>query len=106
LKTTLAEEYANEGQSFDGEIYRKIREYHGKNERSNEARWWARLSSHKSRNLKQLLQHKEFTAAFDSFLEIPALLGGMRTSTLHKMFAIRCDEVITLISREIMLINR
>ena len=96
LKTTLTEEYASEGQLFDGEVYRKIREYHFKNERSNETRWWARLSSHKFRNLKQLLQHKDFTAAFDSLLEIPALLEGMRISTLHKMFAIRCDEVNTL----------
>jgi len=46
--------------------------------------------------LKQLLQHKDFTAAFDSLLEVPALLEGMRISTLHKMFAIRCDEVNTL----------
>ena len=81
----------------DDEAYRKIREYHFKNERSNETRWWARLSSHKSRNLKKLLRHKDLIAAFDSLLKISALLEGMRINTLHKMFVIKCDEINSLI---------
>ena len=93
LKTTLTEEYANEGQPSDGEVYRKIREYHFQNQFSLETRWWTRLSTHRTTNLKQLLHHKDIAAAFDSLLEIPALLEGMRISTLHKMFATRCDEV-------------
>ena len=43
--------------------------------------------------MKQLFRYKEFTAAFDSFLEIPALLNNIRISILHKIIAIRCDEV-------------
>ncbi len=87
LKLALTEEYANECQPSDGEIYRKIREYHFQNQFSWETRWWTRLSSHGARNLKQLFRHEELTAAFDSFLEIPALLEGMRISILHKIIA-------------------
>lgn len=96
LRTVLTEEYANEGKPSDGQIYRKIRNYQFQKQSSLEMRWWTRLSSHGARNLKQLLQHRELTLAFDAFLEIPALLIGMRISTLHKMFAIRCDEVYVL----------
>jgi len=87
------EEYANEGKLSDGEVYRKIRNYQSQKQSSLEMQWWTRLSPHRARNLKQLLRHREFTVAFDAFLEIPALLTGMRISTLHKMFAIRCDKV-------------
>lgn len=90
------EEYANEGKHSDGEVYRKIRSYQSQKQSSLEMRWWTCLSPHRARNLKQLLRHREFTLAFDAFLEIPALLTGMRISTLHKIFAIRCDEVYVL----------
>ncbi len=35
----------------------------------------------------------ELTAAFDMLLDIPGLWGGMMISTLHKMMAMKCDEV-------------
>ncbi len=54
------------------------------------------MSSYKASNLRQRLKHNDYTLAFDSFLELPALLTGMRFSTLHKMFATRCDEVLPL----------
>ena len=90
------EENANEGKPSDGEVYRKIRYYRSQRQSSLEIRWWTLLSPHRARNLKQLLRHREFTFAFDVFLEIPALLTRMRISTLHKIFAIRCDEVSSL----------
>jgi len=93
LKTTLIEEYANEGQPSNGEVYRKIRKYHFQNQFSLETRWWTRLSTHRVTNLKQLLYYKNIVDVFDSLLEISALLEGIRISTLHKMFATRCDEI-------------
>ena len=54
------------------------------------------MSPHKASNLRQLFHHDNYTAAFDSFLDLPAVLEGLRISTLHKMFAIRCDEVRSL----------
>jgi len=96
LKTALIEEYANEEQLSDSEAYRKIREYDFLKQFSLETRWWTRLSSHRATNLKQLLRHKNIIAAFNSLLKIPALLERMRISTLHKMFATRCDEINAL----------
>lgn len=93
LKTCLIEEYSNEEKPADGEIYRKIRQYHFQRNLSFERRWWTRLTPHGSKNLKQLFRHDELTAAFDALLDIPGLWGGMRISTLHKMMAIRCEEV-------------
>lgn len=93
LRTCLIEEYSNEAKPADGEIYRKIRQYHFEKNTSFEKRWWTRLTPHGAKNLKQLLRHDEFTAAFDPLLEIPGLWAGMRISTIHKMMAIKCDEV-------------
>jgi hypothetical protein len=73
----------------DGEIYRHIRQH------PCERQWWAHLSRHKSKNLRQLLRHDKYTAAFDAILNnIPGLGTGMRISTLHKMMAMRCEEEI------------
>ena len=94
----MTEEYANEESPSDGEMYRKIRQYQREKQTNLEVRWWTRMSPHKASNLRQLLKYNEYTLAFDSFLELPALLIGMRISTLHKMFAIRCDEVMPLLT--------
>ncbi|KAL2043405.1 hypothetical protein N7G274_003711 [Stereocaulon virgatum] len=95
------EENANKGKPFDGEVYREIRKYQSQKQPNLEMQWWTLLSHHRARNLKQLLRHREFTFAFDAFLEIPALLTGMRISTLHKIIAIRCDEEIVHYLRHI-----
>ncbi len=60
---------------------------------SFENRWWARLTPHGEKNLKGLLYRRELTAAFDVLLDIPGLWMGMKVSTLHKMMAMKCDEV-------------
>lgn len=52
------------------------------------------MSSHKVSNLKQFLQHNDYVGVFDVFFEILVFLNELRISTLHKMFAIRCDEII------------
>ncbi|KAH7108729.1 hypothetical protein B0J11DRAFT_241648 [Dendryphion nanum] len=81
----------------DGEIYSKIREYQGYRGAANpcfEKRWWARLaaiSNHKE-NLERILRHTDYKIAFDVQLDVPGLAGGMRLSTTHTMFAMRCHE--------------
>lgn len=93
LRTTLIEEYANESRPSDGEVYIKIRKYYALRQFDLEARWWSRLSTTKTKNLKQLLKHCDIAAAFDSLAETPALLEAMRLGSMHKILAIRCDEV-------------
>ena len=93
LRISLVEEYANEARPSDGQIYRKIRQYRLERQHVLENRWWTRLSSHKAKNLKQLLRNKTLTAAFDSLLKVPALLEAMRLGSMHKLLAMRSDEV-------------
>jgi len=93
LKTTLIEEYSNEDKPSGGEIYCKIRRYRKERNLCFERRWWARLSDHGRRSLRQLFRHDELTAAFDDLLEIPGLWDGMRISTLPKLMGMKCDEV-------------
>jgi Protein of unknown function (DUF3723) len=94
--TSLTEDYSVEKEPDDGEIYRKIRCYQNEGNSYFEDRWWAILSAisiYKKKHLKRLIDHRRYKAAFDVQLDIPGLGGGMRLSTLHKMFAMRCDDV-------------
>ena len=102
LRLCLIKEYRTEQRPDDGEFYSKIREYQGFQGLPNpyfEKRWWARLSavsSTRANNLRQIIlnsQHIDFREAFDLQLRIPGLSGGMRLSTTHKMFALKCHEV-------------
>lgn len=93
LRTYLAEEYANEEKPSDGEIYRKIRQYHFQQNLRFEWRWWSRLGQHGTRCLKQLLRHEEVAAALDALCGIPGLWGGMNLHTWHTILAINCDDV-------------
>jgi hypothetical protein len=98
LKVTLKEEYSNEKQPSDGEIYCKIWQYREQGNTRFEKRWWSRLSSNsKADRLRQLLHHDELSAAFSTLLPpIPGIRGGMRISMLGKVIALKYDEVSSL----------
>lgn len=73
--------------------------------------WKARkadLSSpHVQRCVRQLLKNRALWEAFNLVLDIPGLQNGMRTSTLHKLISLKCDEVRarTFISLDILTIS-
>ncbi|KAF4630121.1 hypothetical protein G7Y89_g8024 [Cudoniella acicularis] len=92
--TTLVEEYSNEEKPPYREIYRKVRQYEREGNVCFKKRWKAFLSEHGRRGLRQLCDHGdgEFVAAFGKLLDIPGLWDGMRISTVHKMFDMKCDE--------------
>jgi hypothetical protein len=93
VRQYLIEEYSNEKVPSDGEIYRKIRQYHFQRNLSFEARWWARLKGCRARNLTTLLKHPEPTHAFDDLLDVPGLWPGMQLTTVHKILALKSDDV-------------
>ena len=93
LSQFLTEEYSNEAIRTDGEIYRKIRQYHFERNLSFKMRWWARLKGNRAQNLKSILRHDDIRAAFDALLDIPGQWIGMRLTTIHKMMALKFDEV-------------
>ncbi|KIW54605.1 hypothetical protein PV05_06954 [Exophiala xenobiotica] len=99
LRTILVEEYSNEDRPHPGEIYRKLRLYHLQRDLRIDNWWfekrcWARLSPHGRRNVKQLLRHREITAACDALLDVVGLWSGWRTSTWHKILAMGVDECV------------
>ena len=89
----LIEEYSNEAPRKDGEIYRKIRQYHFQRNLSFEIRWWARLRGNRAKNLKALLRHDEIRSAFGALLDVTGLWEGIQLTTIHKMMALKFDEV-------------
>ncbi|KAL5345257.1 hypothetical protein ACLOAV_009627 [Pseudogymnoascus australis] len=93
LKTCLVEEYSNEEKPSDGEMYRKIRQYHFQRNYSFETRWKARLQGNRAKNLGTLLGNVELTEAFDALLDIPGLWDGMMITTLHTVMAMDCHRV-------------
>ena len=93
LKPVLVED---EKTPDDGEFYCKIRQHQLSANECFAQRWWARLAAaarRKKQNLRRLLRHPAYTAAFDCQLQIPGLAEGMNLGVLHTMFAMRCDEV-------------
>ncbi|KAL3705906.1 hypothetical protein TMatcc_006915 [Talaromyces marneffei ATCC 18224] len=94
LRTALAEEYFEEEQPSDGEIYQKIRRYQQEHNAVFERTWWARLTDDKARYLRQLSKNIDICSAFDGLLSIPGLWGGMSLEDVAKMMALRCDEEI------------
>lgn len=98
LKQMLTDDYKHQRKPCDGEIYYKIREYQGICGTANsffEKLWYGRLTVSKSRREKfqQLLGHAEYLAAFDKFLQMPALLTDLRITVLHEIMSMQCDEV-------------
>ncbi|MCJ1349136.1 hypothetical protein MMC31_007372 [Peltigera leucophlebia] len=94
LKLFLSEQYSNEQKPHPGKIYRKVRRYQIQGNTDLELKWTSRLSNHQQICLKRLFLHKEITAAFDALLDIPGLWGGFMLSSLNKVLAMRCDELI------------
>jgi hypothetical protein len=74
----LAEEYLNEKPPSDGEIFRKIRQYHLANDEAND--------------LKQLLKDARFANAFDSMLPWPGLWAPVKLGSLHRLLCLKGDE--------------
>lgn len=99
LVRSLQESFPNDQRPSDGRIYRNIRYYQGswigpRNETA-EGYWWALLESKPGsrkgdylRTLSESLQR-----AFDALLPIPGIWAGMSNGVLHKLKAMKSDEV-------------
>ncbi|QKX64376.1 uncharacterized protein TRUGW13939_11550, partial [Talaromyces rugulosus] len=96
LQTELTEEYSNEAQPNDGEVYRKVRQYQYEASSRFEDRWLARLSPNKQKRMRQLSQpeNASIRSAFDALLPIPGLWKVMSIGNLPRIIALKCDEEI------------
>jgi hypothetical protein len=95
LITRIIESHTNEQKPSDGEVFRKIRFYHQKQDQLSEHRWWACLDHSKPKDLRQLLKKQLITAAFDAMVDMPGLWSNVQLGALHRLLALKCDEVRT-----------
>jgi hypothetical protein len=92
----LAEQYSNQREYGDLEIYHNIQRYHNTGNLFAEGRWRARLSVNKQKNLKQFLRHTMLSTALNEVLTIPGQRFGFTLSMCHEIITLRCDEVRTV----------
>jgi hypothetical protein len=91
----ITQSYPNAAAPRDGLIYWMIRHYTKVNRPLEADRWWSYLSLHpkKPGYLKQFLKRGALVSRMDEFLIYHAVLWGMSIGLLHKVCALRCDEV-------------
>ena len=96
LTRALRESYNKEKFPSDGRIYQEIRFYQNCRNKIAEDYWWAVLKSElRSRKADYLRNLPEpLTKALDALLPTKGLWAGMSIGVLHKVRAMRCDEVI------------
>lgn len=98
---SLQERFPNDHRPPDGLIYQRIRYYEGYMDgpinRTAANHWWAVLEraprSKKGKYLRTFFKHPTLPEAFDELLPIAGIWEGMRIGLLHKLVAMRCDEV-------------
>nr|KMM64374.1 hypothetical protein CPAG_00726 [Coccidioides posadasii RMSCC 3488] len=97
LRISLLEEYANQRNPTNGEIYRKIRQYEEEQNEPFQQRWLARLLRCNRERLEQLdnRRNRRLRQGFNALLAISGLWGReMRISMIHRLVAIDCVEEI------------
>ena len=98
---SLREHFSNDRRPSDGLIYERIRRYEGflgdPIDRLAANNWWAMLEakpgSKKGSYLRAFFKHPTLPRKLDSLLLIEGIWEGMKIGLLHKVVAMRCDEV-------------
>ncbi|EFW16866.1 conserved hypothetical protein [Coccidioides posadasii str. Silveira] len=91
LRISLLEEYANQRNPTNGEIYRKIRQYEEEQNEPFQQRWLARLLRCNRERLEQLdnRRNRRLRQGFNALLAISGLWGReMRISMIHRLVEI------------------
>lgn len=92
----LREEYANERNFCDGDIYRHLRHSQLSGNSTEEGRWLARLSECKRKDVKQLQRRSELrplTSALDNLLPFSGFWPALQIGTFHRLLSLKCPEV-------------
>lgn len=89
----IVESFSNEQRPSDGEIFRKILLYRRLHDELLENQWWAYIDNSKPKNLRQLLKNRPLAAAFESLVDMPGLWAKLQLGALHRLLAVKCDEV-------------
>jgi hypothetical protein len=89
----LTDQYSNQRQYSDLEIYYNIRKHHKQGDVYAEGRWRARLSANKQTRLTQFLKHDVLRASLEEVLTMPGQRFGLTLSMCHDIVGMGCDEV-------------
>ena len=100
MKCAIREEYSNNLNFCDGDIYRHIRHYNLTGQLSKERRWLARLSESKRRRVEQLQKlaaaegdpMRSFRDNLDRLVPFTGLWPALRLGTFHRLLTLRCPE--------------
>lgn len=105
LKDSLRDEYSNARNSFDGDIYYRIRTAHLQAQRGEKRKWLARLSKSKQRDVLHLEGRAEspknpemhqFSEQLDLLIPFRGLWPAFQIGTFHRLLSIRCPQVSIL----------
>ncbi|KAK5111090.1 hypothetical protein LTR85_012265 [Meristemomyces frigidus] len=102
VRQSLVEEYKNERQFADGDIFRYYRDAQIRNDQRSVKRWLARLSACKRRNLMQLekADHGRVIEALDNLLPYTGLWQQLQLGALNRLLPLRLwQEILTYLRR-------
>ena len=92
----IEEEYANSRNFCDGDIFQQIRHSQLAQDWQAEARWLARLSEGKRKDLKQLqrrIELRPLATALDRLLPFVGFWPSLQIGTFHRVLNLKCPEV-------------
>ena len=104
----LREEYSNAKNFFDGDIFRHLRRAHLAGNKFAKARWLAKLSRTKIRDIDLLekraakdSQTQHLQCALDDLLPFTGLWPALQIGTFHRLLSLRCPEASLVYLRKL-----
>jgi hypothetical protein len=92
--TQLREESTKSLEFTDGEIYRTLRLYQLSQNRAQEKKWWARLSSDgRRKDIRRLQRNELLLNGLDKLLPFVGLWKPIKTSQIERMLGLKYPEV-------------
>lgn len=99
-RKALRYEFDNAANFSDGYIFKEVQHHHRLKGTHGEKRWLARLTCSKRSIARRVLKKESLNQALYNLHEVPGLWiddDGFKIGVLHKMLAIRSDEVCCLL---------
>jgi hypothetical protein len=99
VRESMIQQYANELQFSDGDVFRFYRRAQQANDQKAVNRWLARLSASKKRNLMQLekADHGRLIAALDALIPFIGLWQGFQLGSMNRIMPMRVWQVSKLL---------
>ncbi|KAI9768256.1 MAG: hypothetical protein M1840_005086 [Geoglossum simile] len=90
----IRDEYSNSRKPPDGDIYRQVRAYQSRSDKSGELKFLARLSPNKRKAMKQLQKRDWLANALDKLLPYHGLWPALQLGSIPTILSWKCPEEI------------